>query len=493
MERLRILLINPPRLLHAGYLPYACPPLGLAYLAGVLEKTFDVKILDCMVEGITHKSYVSRELTRWGVDMDELALRIPRWEPDVVGISCSFSSQEDVVFDVARVYKEHARIRERNIIIVAGGAHASAVPWEIMGNKDIDFVVSGEGEVPLYQLCKALQAGADVGGIEGLAYRDQRGNIMVNPRESYIKDLDEIPFPARHLLLMDKYSQSPTYFQPRAKPYTNMLLGRGCDSRCIFCSVPGCFGPVYRPRSAESVLDEMKMLLERYNIKEIYFEDDHFLRDLTRAEEICRGIIESKMDFAWSCQSGIVAHGYTGKLFELMKKSGCYRVTLNIESGCDRVLGDVIGSPHDLNILTNLIPALQACDIEVAANFHIGFPRETREEIMETFDFIARFNFAGFNVYFALPFPGTPFYEECIREDLFARLTKFKDYLLENTFLKTDHFDPRGLIKIHESGMKKIWKKQAVKRPEVLIESIGGVFDQVIHPFTSREKRKRDR
>jgi len=492
MERLRVLLINPPMILPTGSTPFASPPLGLAYLAGVLEKRYDVKIIDCMVEGINKKAYYSKGLERWGVDMDELNLRITRWEPDVVGISCRYSSQEQIIYDIADVYKRYAKIRSRNIMVVAGGTHASAVPWRIMEHENIDFVIIGEGEVPMFQLCRSLQIGSDISDIEGLAFRDHTGKVLVNPRTGYIEKPDQIPFPARHLLMMEKYRNLSLYFQPRTGNHTNMLLSRGCDSSCSFCAVPFCFGSKFRPRSPANVLKEIAMLVQRNNIQEIYFEDDNFLHDLDIAEQICQGIISMKLNILWSAQSGLVGWGYSNRLLSLMKQSGCYHITLNIESGSDRVMGDVIKGPNEINVLLNLINALKSADIDVIANFRIGFPGETREEIEKTFDFINQCGLENYNVYLAQPYPGTPMWEQCEKDNLFMHEISPDNYLLEEYLMHTEYFGREELLDIYEKGMKSVWKKQVAMRPGMLIDSIGSLIDKhVIHPFTSKQKKRR--
>lgn len=491
MNRLRILLINLPQLKASGEeAPTSSPPLGLAYIAAILEKSFDVKILDCIVEGPSIKIFFDKGLDLWGVNMDEMTKRIPRWEPDIIGISCLYPFQEELLFKVAEVYKSYGKIRNKKIWVITGGPHVSAVPFEILKNPNVDYVIIGEGEIPMFKLCQAIQEGKDAREIEALAYREKGDSVMVNPRKKYIEDLSQIPFPAWHLLLMEKYFQAPTYFKPRSAPYTNMILTRGCDARCIFCSVPSCFGSM-RYRSPENVVEEIKTLKDRYRIKEIYFEDDSLFRNQDYAESLCRSFIEAKLDIIWSCQSGVVAWGYNNKILQLMKESGCYRINLNIESGSDPVLAKIVRSPNEKNILINFIQAVAAAGIEMRVNFSIGYPGETREHILETFYFINIFNFSDYKVHYALPYPGTHFWEMCKSDGLFTRPTNYRDYLTEKSFVRTGFLDPEGLESAYKEGMNVVAYKQATVRPGAFMKNMGSMFGNfLLNPVTSRQRKK---
>ena len=492
MSRLRILLVNPPQLRIAGSEPPPCPPpLDLAYIAAVLENSFDVKILDCMVEGIHIKKYFEKDVEIWGVDTDEMTKRIPRWEPDIVGISCPFPAQEEVLYRVAKVYKDFGKIRGKKIAVVAGGPHASSIPFEILKNENIDFVVIGEGESPMFHLCQAIQENKEYFDIDGLAYREKDGKVAVNPRQKYIEDINKIPFPARHLLLMDKYYRTPTYFKPHSKLFTNMVLTRGCDARCIFCSVPSCSGGTIRYRSPENVVEEINLLKERYRIDEIYFEGDNLFRNQEYAEELCKAFIEAKLNIKWSCQAGVVAWGYNKKLLAMMKESGCYRINVNVESGSDPVLAKIVKSPNEKNIMLNFIQAIAAAGLETHVRFSIGYPGETREHILETFYFINTFNFSEYEVHFAKPYPGTPFWEMCKSNGLFPRPVKLVDYLRDAPYVSTGFLTPNELEQAYKEGMKIVTYKQAAVRPGAFMKNMGSIFGKfLLNPVTSRQRKK---
>lgn len=479
MDKMRILLINPPVMLWMEDQPAIAPPLGLAYIAAVLESKYDVQILDCILEGSTYKKPISEEINQWGMDPDQIKGRLAQWEPKVVGISLIYSSQDEVVMSVAAAIKEYARFEGKEITVVLGGPHASAGPKQLMRNRDIDFIVMGEGELPMLQLCQAIESGTDYSHIGGLVYRDSKGAIKSNDKKQFVNDIDKLPPPARHLLAMDQYSQMDTYFAPMAKPCTSVMLTRGCSNKCIFCSVPSNFGDTCRVRSPKIVLQEIKLLVERYGIKEFFFEDDNLLWNLDYMEEFCYGLINSQMGVIWSCPAGIVARGYKRRLLEGMKKSGCYSVTVNAESGSDRVLGDIIDSPNDRDIFFNLARDLKKNGIQVRGNFRVGWPFENRNEIAETYNFIQELDLAEFNVYTAVPFPGTAFWDRCIKENLFAKPFKFREYLTNEFFINSTNFTVDGLAVLMEDLDKK-------SKPET-----GGFLGKMVSSFGPKEKKKK--
>jgi len=481
MERLRILLINPPQILPINSIPDATPPLGLAYLAAALEKDFEVRIIDCLLEGISKQKFISRELTMWGIDVDDLGRRISEFNPQIIGISCLYSGQDEMLHMIAAISKDRAKKENRNIFVVAGGPHASAGPKQMLRNKNIDYVIIGEGEFAFQQLCRVIQTGQSPESISGLAYRGAGGKLKANFPDQFAKHIDRIPFPARHLLNMTRYSSLNPYFRPRYRPSTNILLSRGCDNNCIFCSVPNNFGSCCRLRSPKNVMDEIREVVARFGIKEIYFEDDNLLRKIEYSRELCQRIIRADLDIAWSCTSGIVARGYNGHLLRDMKRSGCYSITLNLESGNDRVLWKIIKSPNDGDIAINLTKALKKSDIAVKANFRVGWPDESKEEMADTFRLAGNFKPDDISINTPIPFPGTPFWDKCLKQKLFAGPFKFKDFLLNQYFINSGQFTAESLPSIIEELSRDILGKSGRSGSDGLL---GGILSRVANPFS---------
>ncbi len=481
MEMMRVLLINPPRMLSVDRFPTASPPLTLGYIGAMLQNEFQVQIIDCVAEGISNKKYLSKELNLWGIDSDELKMRITRFEPQIVGILSDESSQDEMVDQVAEVYKEYSRQVGRQILTVTMGDHSSAGPKQMLKKRHVDFAITGEAELPFYQLCKAISGGQDYTKINALAYRNSKGKPMVNEKKQIVKDIDQLPFPARHLMPMEAYYKAGCYFTPRAKPFTNMILTRGCGNNCLFCPIPENYGNRTRVRSPQNVMEEILMLVQHFGIKEIYFEDDNLLWNLEYTYELCQRLTSAELDLIWSCPLGIVVRGYNRRVLVEMKKSGCYSLTLNLESGSDRILGDIINSPNDRDIVINFIKDLKKLGIQVMGKFRVGWPYENRQEIKETYNFIADLHLDGFSVTAAVPYPGTPFWEKCIKEELFAKPFKFREYLTNQFFINSTNFTVEGLPVLMEEAEKNLHKKLQKSGGGQIMDSIGGLLGKVMH------------
>lgn len=407
----RVLLIRPPATIIKSIEPKSLAvPLGLAYLGAVLEDNYDVKILDAMAEGFEEELFLNDGMLRYGLSSDKMRDKIREFSPDVVGISCLFSVQFVNALDVCRIIKKI----DENIITILGGSHPSALPQEVLKEKEIDLVVMGEGEKTLEELLGAINEGADFAKIDGIAYRVGE-DIFVNAKTKYIKDLDSLPFPARHLLPMDKYFEvnRPHGSTALRKPNTVVISSRGCPGRCVFCSIHTVWGKAFRARSAENVLMEIEHLIKRYGIKEVQFGDDNLILDKERAKKIFRGIISRKMNISWNAVGGVALWKLDEELIQLMKESGCYRLSLPIESGDQYVLDNIIRKPVDLNKVRPMIDIANKYHIKTDALFVIGLPGETKKQLQNTFKYVRNLPVDNINFFFATPFPGTELLKIC--------------------------------------------------------------------------------
>jgi anaerobic magnesium-protoporphyrin IX monomethyl ester cyclase len=441
----KILLIQPPCTLNKTYTKEIQPPLGLAYIAAVLEEKFTVKILDAAVDGWHTEIAVSKQEIRYGLSFEQIAERIKDFNPELVGISCLFSMQAHNAHKVAEIVKTV----NPKIITVIGGAHPTVSAEKVMRDLAIDYVVIGEGEQTISRLLDSLNNQQDVGSIDGLAYRSDN-KIIINPKTSFIQDLDALPFPARHLLPMEKYFKinMPHGVTTRRSPNTSLITSRGCPAQCVFCAIHPIWGRKFRARSAENVLKEIKHLINTYGIKELQFEDDNLTFDKKRAMEIFELIIQERLDILWTTPNGVALWAMDQAMLLKMRQSGCYRLCLALESGDQEVLHKIINKPLDLAKAKQLISFAYKQGFETDAFFVIGFPGETKQQIKQTFKFGRGLAVSNVNYYIATPYPGTKLYEQCVKGNYLVKDFDPESLGVKKGVITTSEFTPLELEKM---------------------------------------------
>lgn len=408
----KILLISPPYTLMKGRIKRAVPPLGLAYIAAVLEKNgYTVKIIDAALEGFYAEEQVNKNHYRYGLTYSELIQHMQQFKPDIVGVSCLFSPQFQNLQLVCKAAKEY----NPDIITMAGGEHPSVFSKEILEqDKNIDFIVIGEGENTVLELVKCVESGRDYSILDGLAFR-QNGQAGVNPKSNFILDIDSIPFPARHLLNMNKYLEInlPQATTPLRKPNTFMITSRGCSGHCVFCATTKHWGNRYRTRSPENVIEEIKFLKDTYKIKELHFLDDNLTLNKKRAIGIFSKLKELNLDIKWCTPQGVAAWTLDEELLKVLKESGCYELTLAVESGDEKVLKNIIRKPGNIEHIKNIVKIMKRLKIATSAFFVSGFPGETKEDIKKTFTLADELELDHAMFLIASPLPGTELYDIC--------------------------------------------------------------------------------
>ncbi|UCD85561.1 MAG: cobalamin-dependent protein, partial [Deltaproteobacteria bacterium] len=311
----KILLIFPPSTEITGGLRTCAPPLGIAYLGAVLRDKYQVKLLDATAEGYENVEDLGTGLVKYGLSYHEIKNRIFDFSPDLVGITCLYSTQYPFVRKICQFIKKD----NPDIITVIGGYHPTFLVRECLEKEgSIDFIVLYEGEHTLQNLLRQIEIGRELAEVKGIAFR-QGDKLHINPKTNYIKDLDELPFPARDLLPMEKYFSinMPMCITSKHRRCTSILTSRGCTARCIFCPSPNFWGHHYRARSAENVLMEMEYLINNYQIREIQFHDDNLVLDKKRATEIFQGMIDRKLKLKWNTPNGIAIWKLDEQLLKL--------------------------------------------------------------------------------------------------------------------------------------------------------------------------------
>lgn len=362
------------------------PPLGLAYIAAVLEKAgYKVKILDVLALNIS--SGQTRDF-------------IIQEKPDIVGATSMTSSIRGAL-EVLRIAKE------AGAITVIGGPQLSIYPEETLSFDFIDYGINGEGEYPFLKLVKSIEQGGSKKDIAGLIFKEQGGLIH---NGAYIHhNLDEIPFPARHLLPMERYSSIIS-----SHPMTTMISSRGCPYQCGFC-FKGPSDVEYRTRSPENVVDEMEFIIREYRVKEIMFYDDTLTLRKEHITGICNEILRRNLKIRWESPTRLDTVDLP--LLKLMHKAGCTRLRYGVESGDPQIL-KLMKKNIDLSSAQEVFGYTRKAGIETFAYFIIGYIHETARTIANTITFAKRLNPDLIMFTLATPYPKTNLDELAQKEGL---------------------------------------------------------------------------
>lgn len=467
---MKILLVQPPFTILRTETKKCHPHLGLAYLAGSLKDSFEVKVLDAIAEGYDRNEYLNKEYLRYGLAFEDIEQKIREFSPDAVGVSCLFSSQIENIYEVFKIAK---KINDK-IITMIGGAHPSAVPEETMRDKNIDFAIIGEGETALKELLQALDTRKELNGIEGLALR-VNGRAVVFPRKRYEENLDNIVFPDWDILPLEKYYKinNPHGSPARRIPYLPMITSRGCPLKCIFCSVHNLWGNNYRKRSAENVLRELDYLAHKMGVREVLFEDDNLTFDRERAKKIFQGIIDNRLDIAWSTPNGIALHTLDDELLELMKASGCYSISVGVESGDEFVLKNIIEKPITLSRVKPIIKTARKLGLETTAFFVVGLPGESHAQMKNTFRFARDLKADNVNFFFATPLPGTRLLELCRKKGLVKGDLVYSGLRSDKPYFDTEYLSKEKLLSMVNREKLKLYFSLLFSDPRRLFSKSG--------------------
>jgi len=376
-NKTKIALVNTPVLEGVSHHP-PFPPLGLAYMAAVLEQNdFEVKIYDCPVCELNH---------------EKLKAELDSFQPTIVGIS-SMTPTIDSALKSARVAKEV----DPDIKVLMGGPHVSFADKQILADeKAVDVIVRGEGEETLLEIAKQSPELQKVNEIKGITFRKDN-QIIQTPSRPFIQNLDALPRPAYKYLQIEKYRITGRKLLP-------IMTSRGCPYQCPFCVASQMFGAGFRARSPKNVLDELEWLRDEYGAEGISFQDDTLTFDKKRTIEICDGIIERKINLPWGC--GTRADAVTKDLLAKMSKAHCNEIYFGVESGCQRIL-DSLKKKVTTEQCESAIKWAKEAGMFVTAAVILGYPGETKETMQETLDFIRKVEPDDAWLSLATPYPGT--------------------------------------------------------------------------------------
>ncbi|MDI9438082.1 MAG: radical SAM protein [Euryarchaeota archaeon] len=402
---MKVLLINPPYTSSKyKFIGLVAPPLGIAYIGAVLEDGgFDVEIIDG----------AALEL-----DWEALEVRVKQAHPQVIAIT----SLTPTISQGLETAKRARRVCPEATIVL-GGYHPSFNHAEILEKSYVDVVVIGEGEYTMLDLVETLEGGGDLKEVQGIAY----GNEVTRPRP-VVNDLDQLPFPARHLLPMEHYKIL------NMKLHTaTMISGRGCPMQCSFCASAALHGRRLRMRSAENVVDEMEHLTEEHDAGMIAFMDDTFTLKPKRVEQVCDEIKRRGLDVYWGCTAR--ADTLSSRMLQKMSDTGCITMFLGVESADQQQL-DRVNKQLTVDKIRQAFALSRKHNIRTIASVVLGMPGDTQGSINRTIRFVRDLNpsYALFSL--ATPYPGTKFYREAVENNL-LKVKDWSKYTLLSPVLET--------------------------------------------------------
>ena len=436
----KVLLIQPNMTVaSASGQPLIYPPLGIMYLASVIEeKGREVNILDCQSEACAEIKSKDNNF-EIGLPYEEIERRITDFAPDLIGISCNFSVMVTPVNETIKIIRRNFP----KIPIVVGGCQPTSMPREMMENKDVTFVIMGEGERSFPALISAIKGEGDYLDIAGLVWRESSGNVRVNPQGDFIEDLDSLPYPAWHLFPYEKYSKSydprsVSWGEPEGMP--SILTTRGCAASCVFCSVHKTMGRKFRTRSLDDVFKEIRFLIDTYHIKQILVIDDNFTQNKKRAKEFCDEF--KKQNFGIKIHFLVLALWCMDEeLIDKLQSIGATKMGFAIESGVQDVITNIIKKPLKLQRAMELLKYARSKGIHLTGTFVLGFPGETKSDMHRSL-YMANYSglFDNREIYIATPLPGSELYKSCEDGGYFTDGFSYDNIQFARSSIETDEF-----------------------------------------------------
>ncbi len=452
------------------------PPLGIGYLASYLLKhDVDVEIIDAQGEDPHRMTPISDYHAYRGMGLSEIVSRIDP-KTDVIGISNMFT----IGYHAVKALASLVRKSFPDTPIILGGSHPTHMPEFCLRDSVADYVFLGENEPALLEFCHYLQGKHDLSAIEGIGYLEA-GKYIHRPAVRITNlNADHIPFPARHLLPIEKYLAASSSHGPTNKRWINLITSRGCPFKCVFCTSRKT---KFVARSAKDVVDEVEHCIKEYGIEDFHFEDDNLTLHKPRLIEICDELIKRKVNIEWQTPNGIRSSVVTEELLKKMHSCGCKSIVLAPESGSRRVLDDLIQKGKvDFDHIVALTKAARKLKMKTSAFFVIGFPGETLHDIDLTIKYACRLAKAGIDeVCFSLfmPLPGTPLWS--VVEDYFkGREIDFLELHGATDFNKaiswSEHYSGAELLNQRSRGYRKFLIYRTVFHPTTVFVSFLNVL-----------------
>lgn len=365
------------------------PPMGILYIGTVLKKAgYEVKVID------SFPAYHQTTLRE-----------VRDFHPDLIGLSVLTTG-----YKITSYYTTILKEQNPGALFCWGGVHPTSLPEEVLTKLNLDFVVVGEGEDTMLEVCNNLRASKGLKNVPGVIFRNN-GNIQHNGPRGFIENLDCLPIPDRRLLEFPRFSW---YLSPPGiirgnflKGVTTFYTSRGCPFNCIFCCSHNTAGRKFRQRSVANVMEEINYLVYDFGIKGLYFNDDTFALNKEWTYNFCQALRRAKFKLVWGCQTraDIASKG----IFRIMKEAGCIQVDIGAESGSEKVLKNLQKgiTPGDIE---NAFKLAREVGLKTFATFILGCPGEIMDDIKKTEQLSKRIR-SAVSFLILVPYPGSALFD----------------------------------------------------------------------------------
>lgn len=465
-----VLLINPPfRLVPPFKYKLIDPPRNLGLLAAVLRNNgFSVKILDMP---ILEQGF------------EEIIPTIEKEAPKLIGISNRSTYSFPIVNKVASLIKEY----DDSIPIVAGGTYVSFAPEEALKKcSSLDYIVIGEGEQPLINLTRGLLNRTSLTEIPNIAYRDGAHMPVLSPKSSPIEDLGQIPLPSIDLLPMERYVK-------RNERYI-LDISRGCSNACPYCTSSFVKNHI-RFRPVDLIVKEILIAYE-IGFRNFYFFDDIFTANKELVQEVCKQIIDHKLEIKWPCMSRI--DSIDEETLKWMKLAGCDLIAYGVETASKKALEE-IGKSDQLEKIQSVFSLTKKHGIRPLAFVIFGMPKNSLIDELHTIKFLSALQPDAIGVFCFKPFPGTIYYSEPEKFGLkifnndFTRWSIMDEPTHETEYMIKDEIIEAMLICnyiFRSGGSFSVGTKFRRKRGVLVLKTREGGL--LYNPYLTQDKRKTD-
>ncbi len=397
------------------------PPTDLMYLAAIAETVgYEAKIQDYSQGGS-----FENDLKEFKPDFLVVNVAMPTLENDLKAL--------DTAKNICP-----------NIQTITKGATFLTLAKEILEtHPSLDMIIKGEAEYTL----KEILENKEKSEILGLCHK-VNGQVVENETRPFIENLDELPFPARHLVDNNIYRRPDNN-----KVQATIKVSRGCPFHCFFCLATPVAGAKVRKRSAENIIAEIKECVEKYNITNFLFWADIFDLDREWTMDLCKKIIDSGLKITWSANTRADTADY--EMAKLMYKAGCRLVSIGVESGSQYML-EKMGKKITLDDVRKTVKLFKKANIRIYNYFVIGLPWETEETVEDTIKFAIELNSDFISFYTATPLPGTRFYQYALENNLLDNQTSFENAYFYPA-VNTHHLSKDRIFELHKSAIKRFY------------------------------------